>query len=168
MEGSRVLLLLDSHSSRLQPFLWKFVSTFNIDVITFPAHTSHLLQPLDKTVNGALKQSLRSIMATPESTEVKLVREALVSALPTSLSTALHPDVIISGFKKSGIHPFQPSAIVADLPEEPAVSPILWNYQKKKRGFEISGFVITDGKFLETWIGKGKEEGTEEEFYFGK
>ncbi|KAH7828541.1 uncharacterized protein MONOS_4975 [Monocercomonoides exilis] len=46
----RCLLLLDSHSSRAQPDLWKMFVDSSMDVVTFVPHTTHIAQPLDRSV----------------------------------------------------------------------------------------------------------------------
>ena len=50
------LLLLDSHASRFTSTVWEFCMTNKIVVLTIPSHTSHILQPLDRSCNGVLKR----------------------------------------------------------------------------------------------------------------
>ncbi|EAX90359.1 hypothetical protein TVAG_435120 [Trichomonas vaginalis G3] len=40
------LLLVDGHPSRLSFYANDFLRQFNIDLLVFPVHTSHILQPL--------------------------------------------------------------------------------------------------------------------------
>ena len=54
----QALLVLDSHSSRACAETMKALSEAKIDCITIPAHTSHVVQPLDLTVNGMFKRFL--------------------------------------------------------------------------------------------------------------
>lgn len=57
-ENSPFLLFVDSHSSRaVSATLQKLKDNF-IDVMTFPSHCSHLLQPLDVNVYGPFKKFL--------------------------------------------------------------------------------------------------------------
>ena len=42
-----VLLLVDGHTSRLNADALALLAMPNVDVITFPERTSHLLQPFD-------------------------------------------------------------------------------------------------------------------------
>lgn len=50
------LLLLDSHASRFTSTVWEFCMANKIAVLTIPSHTSHILQPLDRSCNGVLKR----------------------------------------------------------------------------------------------------------------
>jgi len=56
MTGRDALLILDGHSSRHNPDLWEECSRRNVHVLSLPSHTSHVLQPLDRTVLASLKQ----------------------------------------------------------------------------------------------------------------
>jgi hypothetical protein len=57
----RALLLLDAHSSRANSATLEALSAADIDCVTIPAHTSHVLQPLDLTVNGTFKSELTKL-----------------------------------------------------------------------------------------------------------
>jgi hypothetical protein len=52
----RARLFLDGHPTRRCWSLWEEAAKLNIDVHVLPAHTSHLLQPLDRCVFACLKQ----------------------------------------------------------------------------------------------------------------
>ena len=58
MEKQKALLLVDSHTSRDQEDFIRICKDENIDILTFPSHTTHLLQPLDLTVCGSFKKNL--------------------------------------------------------------------------------------------------------------
>ena len=53
-----IVLLLDLHSSRLDPKWLEKCRERNIHIIAFPPHSSHILQPLDRGVNAILKRKL--------------------------------------------------------------------------------------------------------------
>jgi hypothetical protein len=57
------LLLLDSHSSRCSSKLLQLCADNKIILLTIPPHTSHLVQPLDRAPNGAMKRVLREELA---------------------------------------------------------------------------------------------------------
>ncbi len=58
-DHSARLLILDGHRSHeTTEFLWKCLK-HNIYILFLPAHTSHVLQPLDLTVFSALKRAYR-------------------------------------------------------------------------------------------------------------
>jgi len=58
-DHSARLLILDGHGSHeITDFLWKCLEN-NIYLLFLPAHTSHVLQPLDLTIFSALKRAYR-------------------------------------------------------------------------------------------------------------
>ena len=54
-EEQTIVLLLDSHITRAQPNVLQFCRTHNVAILTFPSHSSHLVQPLDCGINAAIK-----------------------------------------------------------------------------------------------------------------
>ena len=53
-----IVLLLDSHITRAQPNLLQYCRDHNIAILTFPSHSSHLVQPLDCGINAAIKTKI--------------------------------------------------------------------------------------------------------------
>ena len=53
------LLLVDGHSSNWNPDMIERVQQARIIIIQFPAHLSHVLQPLDAFYFRSLKQEIR-------------------------------------------------------------------------------------------------------------
>ncbi|KAH7823446.1 uncharacterized protein MONOS_13450 [Monocercomonoides exilis] len=99
----RCLLLLDSHSSRAQPDLWKRFADSLIDVVTFVPHTTHIAQQLNRGVFAVFKKTINANYEAPSSSSVVLRREALADVLPQALQTSLFPSTIKSSFAKSGV-----------------------------------------------------------------
>jgi hypothetical protein len=52
----KALILMDGHPTRRLKSLWETAAQYNIDVHIIPAHTSHLIQPLDRCVFSCLKR----------------------------------------------------------------------------------------------------------------
>lgn len=103
-----VLLLLDNHGSHLCIEGLNFAKSNRIVMLSFPPHCSHKLQPLDRTVFGPFKKYLNSagdswIINNPGKTMT-------IYDIPTTVSQAysltMTPTNIRSGFKCTGIHPF--------------------------------------------------------------
>jgi hypothetical protein len=65
INNKKILIILDSHSSRLNRNFYIYCNTLNINFLTIPAHCSHFLQPLDVTVNGIFKSSLPRLYIPP-------------------------------------------------------------------------------------------------------
>ena len=54
--NARCLLILDSHNSRASSRTMDALANANVDCLSIPAHSSHIVQPLDRTVNAKFKQ----------------------------------------------------------------------------------------------------------------
>jgi len=103
-----VLLLLDGHSSHKNLAVVKKARNNNVEIIIFPSHCTHMLQPCDVSVFKSLKwhyddRAANWLLNHPgrainEETMVQLFADAYGKA--ASVANA------VSGFAKSGIHPF--------------------------------------------------------------
>jgi hypothetical protein len=50
-----VLLLLDNHESPITIEVIQLARAKRIEILEFPAHTTHIVQPLDVSINGPFK-----------------------------------------------------------------------------------------------------------------
>eukprot|EP01097_Dermamoeba_algensis_P009468 TRINITY_DN6653_c0_g1_i1.p1 TRINITY_DN6653_c0_g1~~TRINITY_DN6653_c0_g1_i1.p1 ORF type:complete len:391 (+),score=76.61 TRINITY_DN6653_c0_g1_i1:64-1173(+) len=57
--SAKALLIYDNHSSRHNTSISHLFASNNIDVFPIPPNTSHILQPLDLTVFGVFKKTLK-------------------------------------------------------------------------------------------------------------
>lgn len=117
-----VILLMDSHASHINATVISLAKENDIYLFTFPAHTSHLLQPLDVGVYKSLKanwsKSLNNYMR--EHPTEKPNRQNFHTLLnPAFISSFCHSN-IMNAFRKCGACPFDKNAI----PKE-AVAPSL-------------------------------------------
>jgi hypothetical protein len=107
-KDDRVLLILDNHETHLSPEALDKASDAGIVMVTYPPHTSHRLQPLDLTVYGPLKtyynQAVEAWLLNNKGKTFDIygIAEALGAAYPRAFT----PSNVMSGFKKSGIFPF--------------------------------------------------------------
>ena len=129
------LLILDGHSSRLSYQAAKRLKDEYIDVGILPAHSSHITQPLDVCVFGALKTSLQSLR----------LDEELVSILKNvhdAISATVNFANISAGFERSGIWP-------TDV-QRPLDSPGFQENQESTGEFtqKVSQRVNISGKFI--------------------
>ena len=60
----RVILYMDSHGSRLDPWAMDQLHAHGIVPYTIPAHSSHVMQPLDCGLHYRLKSSLKRSMSS--------------------------------------------------------------------------------------------------------
>jgi hypothetical protein len=147
-EEERILLLMDGHSSRMNRELWERFHRERIDVIVIPAHTSHILQPLDLGVNGEFKRALEQVPAYPQRSELKEKLPQFFLALNTAIYTSLNPDTIRHGFSEACIlgkgKKIALSKCIPRIPE----------YLLPKRSysrFSINSHLLTDPVFLRKW-----------------
>jgi hypothetical protein len=152
LEGQRAVLFLDSHSSRLAPSIWGAAAFLQIDLLTYPAHTTQFLAPLDCAVNGVLKETMKALFEAPSEPGIKAQREELVRILPPCLHTALSPKVIEAGFRKTGIHPFCPSKVLDRIPVHPLDPSPPKEKESNSKLQRISGQLLTDPDFYLPWL----------------
>ncbi|KAK3095358.1 hypothetical protein FSP39_013674 [Pinctada imbricata] len=111
-----VLLLLDNLSSHWNPNFIDLAKENNIDLLFFPSHASHLLQPLDVVYFHLLKQKVADLAVSlgylgcktlPRLTFPKLLHQAMNQITGSSIS---------SSFLDTGIYPFNNKAVKALQP----------------------------------------------------
>lgn len=134
----KVLVLLDNHESHLSLPVIDFCRDNGIVLLSFPPHCSHKLQPLDRSVYGPLKKYVSRAMDSwlnshpGKRITIYDIPEVVSSALPEAAS----PRNIVSGFRVSGIWPynrsvfqdsdFSPSSVTDQaLPEDRSISTVL-------------------------------------------
>jgi hypothetical protein len=147
-ENCRSLLLLDSHSSRINKNLLILFANNSIDVLTFRYHSLHLYKPLDVGVSGKFKRKIGQSYKNEDNNKISFKKEVF-EIIQSSIHSALSPSSIIDCFKTAGIIPFNPKTVLDRLP--PGNSETLEHFQKKKermRVIDIECKVITDPIFL--------------------
>jgi hypothetical protein len=103
----RRLLVLDGHDSHTSTeFMYECFKN-NIQLLFLPAHTSHVLQPLDLAVFSPLKQSYRTHLNTLNSwVESSVVgKQLMLKCLIKARREAFTAQNITSGWKAGGLWP---------------------------------------------------------------
>ena len=94
------------------------VSTNHITKISLPPHCSHELQPLDKTVYGPMKtfynQACVSWMKDASNAGKAMTIHIIPMMLKYAFTKAMTPENIQSGFKVTGIYPFDRNVFSED------------------------------------------------------
>ena len=114
MAGRRNLLIVDGHKSHLYnlPF-YEAMRANNIEVLTIPPHTSHILQPLDSSPFACFKTyweaNLRKYNNAHNGRPLNKVN--FWDVFVPSWNNAMVSKNIMSGFRKTGVCPFNPGAI---------------------------------------------------------
>lgn len=114
-EERPVLLIFDGHKTHVGINVIKIALQNNITILKLPPHSSHLLQPLDLSVNKSFKSTWDEKLVRWQRLHVgtKLPKQEF-SKLVGQVWMELSPNVIKSGFRKGGIFPFNQNVI----PEE--------------------------------------------------
>ena len=108
-----VLLTQDGHSSHISLELIDLAKKNDIHLLCLPSHTTHVLQPLDVGVFSSFKHhvglALNSLVRSsaghvPTSEDIPRI---IAEAWPKSIT----PVNLMSGFRKTGIHPLNPGCI---------------------------------------------------------
>ena len=105
---NKVLLILDNHNSHITLQAIDLAKENGIVMLTIPPHTSHRLQPLDRSVFGPFKTAFNRAMdgwlrSNPG-------RRVTIYEIPHLVNeahmAAMTPANAISGFRNTGIYPY--------------------------------------------------------------
>lgn len=112
-DNQPILLLYDGHSSHVSKQLIEWARTVNIILFVLPAHTSHLLQPLDVGIFGPFKRFYYGECASfmYKNMGKTITKYEMTEIACTAYLKAMSPSNIISSFNKSGIYPFNAGVV---------------------------------------------------------
>ncbi|KAB0804365.1 hypothetical protein PPYR_01335 [Photinus pyralis] len=107
-ETNRVLLILDNHASHLYLPVIDFCRDNYITLLSFPPHTSHKLQPLDRGVYGPFKKFYNNSCDQwmKNNPGKRMTMYNIPSIAREAIQLAAVPKNITSGFRCCGIWPF--------------------------------------------------------------
>ncbi|XP_078658355.1 uncharacterized protein LOC144903812, partial [Branchiostoma floridae x Branchiostoma belcheri] len=108
-----ILLVVDQHSSHLSLKVLKTAMEQKIIIYGLPPHTSHFTQPLDVTVFSSLKTKWATTLESLQAADTRFqVRKTTFPKIFASVQDlTFTPENIKSGFKKTGILPYDKSVI---------------------------------------------------------
>lgn len=130
-EARPQLLILDGHSSHESLAILELAIQNDIYIMSLPPHTTHALQPLDRSVFGPLNTAYNN--ACSDFLNENILHSVNKWSFPGLLASAWQCAVteknICSGFKSCGIYPFNPSAVDPQLlkPSKPSDIPVVSN-----------------------------------------
>ncbi|KAH0174500.1 hypothetical protein KCU67_g732, partial [Aureobasidium melanogenum] len=110
-DGQWRLLIMDGHGSHTTiDFLW-YCKQNKIHLLFLPAHTSHVLQPLDLGVFAPLKSRYRSQIAALSSLDdaSPIKKQRFVTCYNLARKETFTPRLLKTGWQAAGIYPFNPS-----------------------------------------------------------
>lgn len=104
--------MYDIHSSHINIELVEIAREHNVTILLLPPHSSHLLQPMDFYVFKSIKITYDHGWGAwiRNHQQQKLPRQEL-SKIVCAIWFQLDKNIIINGFKKAGIFPFDNSVI---------------------------------------------------------
>ena len=107
-ENQHILLIFDGHSSHISKLLIERAASKNIVLFVLPAHTSHVLQPLDVGIFGPFKRFYYGECAAfmRENMGRVVMKYDMVDISCKAYLKAMSPINTMSAFRKSGIYPF--------------------------------------------------------------
>ncbi|XP_033749086.1 uncharacterized protein LOC117333772 [Pecten maximus] len=117
-----VLLLLDNHDSHISIPVIDMARAERVEILAFPAHTTHLLQPLDVNIIGPMKEKMKSLATSMAiiNTNLCISKANLPALLAYAIDQTCSPALVKSAFRKSGLIPLNKDAIDKShlLPED--------------------------------------------------
>jgi len=117
--GTHRLLVLDGHGSHMNAEFDQFCRNHNIVIICMPAHSSHLLQPLDVGCFSALKQAYgRSVEQMMAYGVNHIDKHEFLPLYKQARQLALSQNNIRAGFAATGLVPYSPDRVLSQLHAE--------------------------------------------------
>lgn len=114
--GRYRLLILDGHGSHMNPEFDQYCLKHSIIVLCMPPHSSHLLQPLDIGCFAVLKRLYGSLVEQKMSLGVNNIDKIDFLTLYRQVrAQALSESNIKSGFRGTGLIPYDPNAVLSLL-----------------------------------------------------
>ena len=111
--------MLDGHGSHGNLEFDQFCLDRKIIVICMPAHSSHLLQPLNIGCFSALKQAYgRSVKQLISRGVNHINKHEFLPLYRQARQTALHQNNIQAGFAATGLVPYSPNRVLSQLHAE--------------------------------------------------
>ena len=115
-KGTYRMLVLDGHESHKSPEFDVFCKDNSIITLCLPAHSSHLLQPLDVGCFNPLKRAYsRALEDFIKSHVNHITKTEFLIAFHAAHVAAMTPQNIQGGFKGAGLVPFDPECVISKL-----------------------------------------------------
>ena len=99
------LLVLDGHGSHTQLQFAKLCRDYKVELLVFPPHCSHILQPLDLSCFRILKKGIQKAFTGAISACQIIPRSDVPELIKDAWQFAFAPEKIIASFRDAGISP---------------------------------------------------------------
>ena len=118
--GSHRLLILDGHNSHRTIDFDNYCKNNNIIPLCMPAHSSHILQPLDVGCFGPLKASYGKEIEKMMRTQIThITKNDFFPAFKRAFHATMGPKNVQSGFRATGLVPYDPEKVISGLDFKP-------------------------------------------------
>lgn len=120
-KGSHRLLIMDGHGTHVSEEFLAKCKVLNIVPVCMPAHSSHLLQPMDVSVFGPLKRAYsKKIEALTRLGITNVDKVDFLEAAKEAIPEAVTPENVRSGFSAAGLVPLDPQRVLEKLSIRPS------------------------------------------------
>lgn len=110
--GKPQLVVFDGHSTHLDLNVIQKASENNITLLKLPAHTSHILQPLDVSTMKSMKDRWDQQLIKWQRLNIgKKIQRKEFTQILVEIWDDLDPAILRNGFRKTGIYPFDRNQI---------------------------------------------------------
>ena len=114
--GAYRLLILDGHESHHSDEFEEYCKEHNIVTLCMPAHSSHILQPLDVGCFSPLKKAYgRQIEDMIRAHIIHITKDDFFPAFHAAFNIAMTTSNIQGGFRGAGLLPFDPESVISTL-----------------------------------------------------
>jgi hypothetical protein len=114
--GTHRLLIVDGHESHNSHVFHKYCEEEKIIVLCMPAHSSHLLQPLDVGCFSPLKRAYGDEISSLARYGTKQIKkEVFLPAFKAAFEKAITKENICASFRGAGLVPHNPEAVISKL-----------------------------------------------------
>jgi hypothetical protein len=151
--GAYRLLILDGHESHNSVEFNEYCSEHKIITLCMPAHSSHLLQPLDVGCFSPLKRAYSAeISALAQKRITHITKLEFLPAFKKAFDDTFSQSTIQGAFRGAGLVPHNPDAVILKLdvrpitPAEATELPTAWHSQtpSNAREFEAQSTLICE------------------------
>jgi hypothetical protein len=114
--GSHRLLIIDGHKSHNSAEFQQYCKDRRIISLCMPAHSSHLLQPLDVACFGPLKKAYGDEVNKLIRNRINhITKQEFLPCFKAAHKKAVTPSNIQGGFRGAGLVPFDPEGVISTL-----------------------------------------------------
>ena len=112
LRGDYRMLIVDGHASHVLTEFIQFAREHKIVCLCLPAHSTHLLQPLDIGVFGPLKQNYKTLLVEKTRfTTYNIDKADFISLIQKARQQGITSRNIQSAWRATGLIPYNPSVV---------------------------------------------------------